>query len=343
MSSRLKVAFNIPRSIGLSARVRCRSGKWSPAHPGQGLKLLLKNARRHLRSLVVDILPRIDGKKTSTGGCESRDVFCCLEMIRIRPETVNHPSWKAPHMASSNTSWGERPVRSFSRTDCWAKMGARFVLRTDRTWPGVANPRRSPNPAISSARAFGHSSEARPCAARRRCGGRLNGPHAGPKSFQKDLVLGPLQFVDKPGNRRNDPKPLTPSFVHRKISERLTGVMERGGPSRGRRCQHIRQSPSFVVRQQRCRWHGVKTLLQKILHACLRNDACPSRFQQMNFVGNFYAIRSTLSTSPFQEVLADRVECIDQADVRAERLNGMRHIGGTVNRSPADKRVFSWP
>jgi len=60
----------------------------------------------------------------------------------------------------------------------------------------------------------------------------------------------------------------------------------------------------------------------------------------MNFVGNFYAISPTLSTSPFQEILADRVECIDQADVGAERLNGMRYIGGNGEQVARGQACF---
>src|SRR5690349_11319402 len=44
------------------------------------------------------------------------------------------------------TSRGVRAVRAISRIDCWAKIGAKFDFRAAATWPGVARPRRSPNP-----------------------------------------------------------------------------------------------------------------------------------------------------------------------------------------------------
>src|SRR5712675_687366 len=44
------------------------------------------------------------------------------------------------------TSRGVRSVRVISRMDCWAKIGAKSDLLAAATWPGVARPRRSPNP-----------------------------------------------------------------------------------------------------------------------------------------------------------------------------------------------------
>ncbi len=61
------------------------------------------------------------------------------------------PSANMPHVASSMTSVGVRPVRVISRIDCCGKIGAIAekppTARTARTWPGVARPRRSPRPA----------------------------------------------------------------------------------------------------------------------------------------------------------------------------------------------------
>jgi len=66
-------------------------------------------------------------------------------------------------MASSITCCGVRPMRSFSRTDCWAKIGAIAVPWTERTWPGVAAPRRSPKPKeVFTPRGTGVSQGSRP-------------------------------------------------------------------------------------------------------------------------------------------------------------------------------------
>src|SRR5438552_1630823 len=51
-----------------------------------------------------------------------------------------------PRWAAAITSCGVRWVRAISRTDCWAKMGWSLPLRQAAMWPGVASPRRSPNP-----------------------------------------------------------------------------------------------------------------------------------------------------------------------------------------------------
>ena len=74
------------------------------------------------------------------------------------------PSANIPHVASSITSIGVRPVRVISRIDCCGKIGAMAAkpptARTARTWPGVARPRRSPRPAevrVPSGRGRSHS------------------------------------------------------------------------------------------------------------------------------------------------------------------------------------------
>ena len=66
-------------------------------------------------------------------------------------------------MASSTTSCGVRPMRSFSRTDCCAKIGAMPVPSTERMWPGVAAPNRSPKPKeVSTPSGTGFSQARRP-------------------------------------------------------------------------------------------------------------------------------------------------------------------------------------
>ena len=102
-------------------------------------------------------------------------------------------------MASSSTCRGERPVRSFSRTDCCAKMGAMRNLRTDRTWPGVANPNRSPNPAeraSPSGRASRWGNTVRSQSARRGSAGALLTRSGTPS--QSMLASGPSKAAGLP-------------------------------------------------------------------------------------------------------------------------------------------------
>src|SRR6185369_16583672 len=58
----------------------------------------------------------------------------------------SQPIFSRCFCAAPTTSVGVRCVRSISRTDCCAKIGAKFVFATAATWPGVARPRRSPKP-----------------------------------------------------------------------------------------------------------------------------------------------------------------------------------------------------
>src|SRR5208283_6066532 len=49
-------------------------------------------------------------------------------------------------MAALITCWAVRCVRSNSRMDCCAKIGAKSNFCAAARCPGVANPKRSPNP-----------------------------------------------------------------------------------------------------------------------------------------------------------------------------------------------------
>src|ERR1700722_18471212 len=61
-----------------------------------------------------------------------------------------NPACLAPLSASSITCCGVRLVRVISRIDCWAKIGSmpEPVRFSAAACPGVARPRRSPNPKL---------------------------------------------------------------------------------------------------------------------------------------------------------------------------------------------------
>jgi hypothetical protein len=96
---------------------------------------------------LADVFGRINREETKAGGSHPVHVLGQSSSDPRRPPTGGR-SRSAPSavIAVWTICSAVRWVRSNSRMDCWAKIGAKSNFLAAARWPGVARPRRSPNP-----------------------------------------------------------------------------------------------------------------------------------------------------------------------------------------------------